>query len=144
MATWQRRLLSLGRRLGVSITNVRPGVVLISRGRGRHRPQILGLADGTTVVGPSRPHLRSNRLGDDGWVVMRQQGRSQPRYTVDRLGDVGWLVSSAKSAAARLRLETRTGQLLAHRPAIDPNTSPPEHPRRCTGSMCCPNASGRS
>ena len=90
-------------------------MVLISRGRGRHRPQVLELADGTTVVGPGRPHLRSHRLGDDGWVVSRQEGRSRPRYSVDRLGNEGWLVSSVKSPAARLRLETRAGQLFAHR-----------------------------
>jgi FkbM family methyltransferase len=90
-------------------------VVVLSRERGRHRPQVHELAPGTTVVGPSRPRLRSHRLGDDGWVVSRHEGRGGPRWTVDRLGAEGWLVSSAASPAARLRLETRAGQLLAHR-----------------------------
>ena len=133
--TWQRRALKLARLARLNVTNVAPGVVLLSRSaafdvegvpsgnylvskRGRKSPvQTKKLRRGVTIVADA-PDVRvvtDERLDDQHWIVKAAPAPGLP-LVVAPVGPAGWLVARPdQEFDADIRLENQTAQYLAGR-----------------------------
>jgi FkbM family methyltransferase len=119
-ATWRRRLLNAAQRLGVTVSDVRPGTVLLSRSaryvvqdvvpdrhflvsRGASPARVLRLDRGVCVVAGGRhaPSVRAESLaGTGGWLV------GTKRLVTEQVADGSWFV----------------GRRAAHHAALDATT----------------------
>ncbi len=108
--TLARRLLSVAARLGLTVTDVAPGAILISRGR--RAPKTLPVGASVQVVGTGARgrRMRTHKLDDDRWLLDATKPKTAGT-TVARIGKRGWLVSPEDpSPQAELNLETQTLQ----------------------------------